>query len=157
MLIQCPHCYTKVMPKPDGSCPACQKDTADLRGTDPTRHSLRLLQGTSLPGICCDCGEETDRYFIVSCTSSTDRDQLSGFAQSLIALLVSWPMALYFFLLGIQNRTVVRIRMPQCHDCALTSPPKPRYVDYGNARMTFVVHNNLYQAVIAAEEDQAAE
>ncbi len=156
MLMQCPHCFTKVMPKGDGSCPACHKATQDAKETSPTRRSLRLSQGESLPGICCDCGEVTDRYFSVTCSSSPEENQPAGFGQALIGMLFSWPMALYFFLLGIQNTRVVRVRMPQCRTCAQARTPEVRHVDFGNAAITFVVHNNLYEEIVAAEKRRAS-
>src|SRR5690348_127239 len=39
----CPHCYRKVIPMADGTCPACGKNTNDRSGTDPTK----VLVGTA--------------------------------------------------------------------------------------------------------------
>jgi hypothetical protein len=107
---------------------------------------LRVAQGDKLPAICCDCGEAADRCVAVCRSTQGDADQPSGFVQALIGLLISWPMALYFFLRGIQNTSVVRVDMPQCQVCAQVGLPEPQYVDFKNARMTFVVHKNLQEA-----------
>jgi len=80
-------------------------------------------------------------------SSGGEQDQPSGFVQALIALFVSWPAALYFFLRGIHKTSVVQIKMPQCHQCAQRGAPQPRYVDFANGRMTFVVHKNLKEAI----------
>ena len=34
MLTECPHCFTRVLPRPDGQCPACQQSTVDVRDAD---------------------------------------------------------------------------------------------------------------------------
>lgn len=153
MIAECPHCFTRMIPKADGTCPACQKDTRDMRGTDPTRTSLRVSQGDVLPAICCDCGHETERRVAVCQSSCGEQDQPSGVVQAFIALFISWPMAIYFFLRGIKKTSVVSIKMPQCKECAQRSTPHPRYVDFPNARMTFVVHKNLKEAIGPEESD----
>ena len=56
MLTTCPHCFTRVIPKADGTCPACQRNVNDPRGADATRTSLRVSQGDVLPAVCCECG-----------------------------------------------------------------------------------------------------
>ena len=151
MITECPHCFVRMVPKADGTCPACQQDTRGAFGTDPTRTSLCVSQGTVLPSICCDCGEEAERSVAVCRSSDGEQDQPSGFVQLLIALLVSWPMALYFFLRGIHKTSIVQVNIPQCHECARNATPQPRYVDFANARMTLVVHKNLKEAIARQE------
>lgn len=153
MLVTCPHCYTRVLPKADGSCPACQKDTREISGADLTRASIRIEQGQELPGFCCDCGQATNRYSSVYCVSRA-RDNPSGLAQIMIAL-VSWPMALYFFLRGIQNAGRLRIKLPQCERCATRGTPLPQHVDFENARATFVVNVKLCEASNESRDETA--
>jgi hypothetical protein len=147
MIAECPHCFTNVVPKADGACPACLRDMHDTCGTDSSRSSVRLSQGEELPGICYECGQVTDRFCAVTCSSCKDHDQPSGIVQALIVFLISWPLALYFLLRGISNASVVQVRLPQCGDCAARGKPEPRYVDFGNVTMTFIVHKNLKHAL----------
>jgi hypothetical protein len=123
----------------------------DLRDADSSRIAFRVSQGDDLPEICYNCGQETNRYSVVVRSSCRDEVLPPGFAQWLISLFVSLPMALFFALRQIQNTNTVRVRIPQCRTCASHGIPQPQYVDFGNARMTFVVHQNFHQAVTACE------
>jgi hypothetical protein len=154
-IIQCPHCFTQVIPKSDGTCPACQRNTRDREGIDDTRRSIRISQGDVLPPICCDCGEAASVYTPVSRTLANAQGQPSGVWQILMALFLSWPMAVYFFLRGISQASVVQVRLPQCARCRERAKPSPRYVDFPNARMTFVVHKNLLDAMAPESPDDA--
>ena len=102
--------------------------------------------------VCCECGRAAERYVAVCRSSGRSEDQPSGFVQAIIALVVSWPLALYFFLRGIHQTSVVEVKMPQCQDCAQRVAPEPRYVDFPNARMTFVVHRDLKEAIVRQKD-----
>jgi len=158
MITECPHCLTRVIPKADGTCPACQKHVRDTRGADPSRTSLRVSQGTVLPAICCDCGRQTERCVTVCLSSRGQQDQEPGFAKTLMALLVGWPVLLtllfrgmHILFRGVDSTSLVQVKMPQCRACAQLGTPQPRYVDFANARMTFIVHKNLKDAVLPQE------
>lgn len=146
MLIDCPHCYTRIVPKSDGSCPACQQDTRDTTGLDLSRTSIRVSQGDLLPPVCCGCGQQTSRVVSVYRKTSPAEEPSTIFG-TVIFGLVSWSIGLWLMLRGMANTTVVEIKMPQCEACAGRGPPEPRYVDFGNARMTLVVHRNLKDAM----------
>jgi hypothetical protein len=88
MLIDCPHCYTRVVPKVDGTCPACQKDTNDLAGADLSRTSIRVGQGDVLPSVCCDCGYQTQRRVRVYRNNQGDKGELrTGIGALILAAL----------------------------------------------------------------------
>lgn len=146
MLIDCPHCFTRVVPKSNGLCPACQKDMRDTTRLDLARASIRVSQGDVLPKICCDCGETTSRVVKVY-QKHAAKEQPSSLAATLIFLLSSWAMGSWLFLRGMAETSVAEVAMPQCERCARRGDPKPRYVDFSNARMTFVVHRNLKEAM----------
>ena len=146
MLSECPSCFTTVVPKDDGSCPACQQN---MRGipVDSSRCSLRVSQGEQLPPICCRCGGATvDKVAIVR-SSAEGRDEFSTTMKSLIASLFSLPMAVFAILKGIHETSVVEVRVPLCKQCVLDGPIEPRYVDFRNASMTLIVHKNLKNAI----------
>jgi hypothetical protein len=117
MLIDCPHCYTRVIPKADGCCPACQNDTRDVAGLDTSRTTIRVSQGDILPPICCECGQYTSR--VVSIHKKTGpRDE----GPTLLGAAVLW---VFFRSLGARlllraagSTLVVNVTMPQCDACA---------------------------------------
>lgn len=147
MLVDCPHCYTRVVPKSDGTCPACQRQVTGEHDAQPGRTTLRVAQGTRLPPVCCDCGQPTERYVAVGGKSAGEP---SGWS-ALIVSLFSWPIGLWMFLRGLERTSVVQVRVPQCWQCGRGGRPKPRYVDFPNARMTFVVHRKLKETVASQE------
>ncbi len=145
MLVDCPHCYARVVPKADGCCPACQQNLRLVTGTESMRVSLRVAQGDILPAICCDCGEPTERVTKVQ-ASRSERREGTNWIEVIVLGLMSWLVAVYLILRGISETNVIEVRIPQCELCAAGGPPKPEYVDFGNARMTFVVHRKLRDA-----------
>ena len=40
LVVQCPHCHVRVLPKANNICPACRKDMTDLQGVDLNQVSL---------------------------------------------------------------------------------------------------------------------
>lgn len=147
MMIDCPHCYTRIVPKPDGCCPACQGDTRDVPAKDLTQTPLRVSQGDILPPVCCECGCDTSNRVCVYRKTSGERDEPSTVTGTFIFLCISWIVGLYMLLRGMASARVVRVTMPMCETCAKHGPPQPRHVDFENARMTFIVHKNLVGAL----------
>ncbi len=146
MVINCPHCYTRVVPKDDGGCPACQKDTRDTAGVDTSRVPIRVWQGDVLPPICCHCGRQTSRTVSVYRKTSLPGEP-STLAGAIVLWLLSWWFGLWLLLRGMAGTTVVRVALPQCDTCGASGTPNPRHVDFANARMTFIVHKNLSDAM----------
>ena len=152
MMVECPHCHTKVWPQPDGTCPACRKNTQDKRGTDPSKTTMSVAYGEELPGLCCHCGRQTSRYFrVVRSITRTDNEAAGAgivvaSIRGLVAGLLGWWLS--------RSRDLVIVELPQCDPCAAAEgPPSPRHVDFGRQRMTFVVHRNLKDAATAQSLD----
>ena len=149
MLIDCPHCYTRIVPMSDGCCPACRKNTRETTGADLSRTSIRVSQGDVLPPVCCDCGLVTSRVVSVYRKNTPSGEPPTSFGAAIFALF-SLPLGLWLMLRGMANTTVAQTQMPQCDTCGTWGPPEPRYVDFGNATMTFIVHSNLKDAMAGA-------
>ncbi len=132
MLEDCPHCYTRVVPMTDGTCPACRKNVRDLAGVDPDRVTMTVAQGDVLPGVCCACGRETSRF--VRVISTKGDPGLLGLIVAMLVYCVAVAMSLAF---AYKTSRVIEVHLPQCDSCGAGGPPKPRYVDYDNVRMTF--------------------
>jgi hypothetical protein len=144
-VVECPHCFTRVIPKADGLCPACQQDTRQS-GEAADRALIRVAQGDVLPPVCCDCGCETDRYVTVRAKTSRRADRDTDFAAEdvVFTILLGW----LFFLLRPFTRRIaatetIQVKMPQCPPCGKRGLPTPRYVDFDRATVTFLVHRNL--------------
>lgn len=143
MIIECPHCYTRVMPGPEGECPACRKNTRDTAGTDPAKTAMSIPNQASLPPVCCECGRPTDRY--VKVTRSVRVQGAAEGSGGTLASIGLWLLGGFtiFASSGHSRGTsgdVIVIHMPQCPLCGAEGPPSPKSVNAEELRMTFVVH-----------------
>src|SRR2546423_13213540 len=89
----CPHCYRKVIPSADGTCPACNKNTNDSASTDPHKVLVGICAGNRLPPVCHRCGAPT-RHAKTLAVASEPQD--TTFAPGLASLLISFlkPLAI---------------------------------------------------------------
>jgi hypothetical protein len=72
-MIECPHCYTRVLPRLDGSCPSCLKNTQDA--PQNRRARIALSKDAGIPDLCCCCGEYSVRRVNVELpTPESDND-----------------------------------------------------------------------------------
>ncbi len=119
-----------IVPKPDGECPSCKKNTQDLRGVDPDRTLVSVGIGEALPPICVVCGRSCMSY--VQCSESVTQKQDLGFFQTLF---------------GVNRETnVIDIRLPVCPSCRHNFDPRPHHIDTENYRLTFEVHRAFREA-----------
>ena len=73
---ECPHCFRRVLPMPSGECPACHRDTNATR--DVTRQPLVVGENSSLPELCCQCGNLTKRNVVVARSRNRGADELAA-------------------------------------------------------------------------------
>ncbi len=55
MIVECPHCHTRVLPKADNICPACRENILDTHDVDPNMVSLSVRESQDLPPYCYRC------------------------------------------------------------------------------------------------------
>jgi hypothetical protein len=116
-------------------------------GGDPTHCSLRISSGVPLPSVCYECGRHADRGFSVIRRSNEGRDETSSAAVGVIGAFFSWWFALYLLLRRRWEQSEVEVGIPVCWEHAEGEAPSPRYVDFKNFKMTFIVHTALRDAV----------
>ena len=54
MLPRCPHCFLRVIPKPDQVCPSCNQSME--ANSNPDLDLVEISAGESLPCVCYNCG-----------------------------------------------------------------------------------------------------
>ena len=152
---ECPHCFTRVLQKSDGTCPRCLKDMNDTRGTDPDRMLLVIPEQTRSPDLCCQCGLPTFRKVTVARNEDGTDSDYSGVGEVLkwILIVILAPAALLTFRWGHLFRMAdtsktghvsrLRTRIGQCHDCASLGKPDPHSVSFRDGTMRFVVHRDF--------------
>lgn len=149
MLTDCPHCFTRVVPKADGTCPACQRDIHESGSHDPNMVSMKIAQGDELPSVCCQCGLATDRLIRLHKTSAGKDGLPTTFWEHLVARIAGLfaPIRAISMLEtmfeGSQATIGVDVDLPLCDLCRAQGVPDPIYVDFANARMTLIVHRTF--------------
>ena len=144
MLTECPHCYSDVLVKSDGSCPACQRKVEDLAGTTPELTKVSLQHGaTSLPQVCIVCGEVSSltvsfRRQAPNANYATDPNTgvASGAGGFLLAKILD-------FISG-KSHLEIAMQLPRCASCSSQHREvRVQQLDFENARATLIVHRNF--------------
>ena len=136
IFVECPHCYTKILPLADNTCPACQGDLSSLVGVNPNKVSFLIHESEELPLCCYSCGQYTELEV-----------RVSGDQESILSK---------FFMGNVspEETSNVVIFLPQCQFCAEIEDAEPVEVDYDNQTMTFAVHTRFRDQVLQIREDQ---
>ncbi len=142
--VECPHCYTRVLPMENNICPACKMDMSDTHDIDPRLVSLVIRESDDLPPYCYSCNSYTERYVKVVGDKGTLLDQSFG---SVVSLFVPRRKI-------EENTSNVFVRLPQCELCAEAGEPSPLYVDYINQNMTFIVNIDFKKRVQPTPSDE---
>lgn len=146
MITDCPHCFNKVLPAADGTCPSCRKNVNDASGLDPDFTSVTIRTREPLPPCCMLCGFETDRLQEVSrgagATGVIARFLLSGLVFILVGLF-----SLLLAIIG-SNRLLregpsIVLRIPICGDCSKKGAVRPFNIDMEDYTMQFLVHKRF--------------
>lgn len=136
-VIECPHCYTRVSPKMDNTCPACGKNTRDKTNANPNLTTAALFPTTSVPSNCVVCGQQTNRFFKYKIEVPGDQD--TKLISTLLSMLSGKLLSVLF---GVKkNMQSIGVKLPVCKNCKKSqSNIKPIHFDRDTDAMTFVVH-----------------
>lgn len=143
-IIECPHCHARIIPRADGECPSCRRDTADVSGVDPDLASLLITHGASLPPVCIRCGDSTNSSSRVTRKVGPGSD--FGVLRAAVSL-VAQPALLALSLLSLGNPRLVSVRVPVCPACRRGGGAEPLDTDFENHRMQFLVHRRFREAL----------
>lgn len=155
MIVECPHCYNRVMAGPDGECPSCRRNVNDKTATDASMSSVYIAHLADVPPVCCGCGRRTDRYVKVRLKTAGDKAYREWRSSSLWLLILGTvclaPVFLVLYLTrgsgrGRAGDTIV-VRMPQCEACGAMGAPTPIAVDTEHCGMRFAVHVELKRRI----------
>ena len=134
VIVECPHCHTRVIPKSKNICPACQEDVSDTQGTDPNQVAFTIHESEELPSYCFSCNRYTERIVRVS------RDNESGILTAI------------FGLPDPEDTSNIILYLPQCESCDELDGPQLVEADYEHQIITLVVHRSFRDRVIQLRE-----
>ncbi len=143
-LIQCPHCYFRVLPSKEGYCPSCRNDVHDLKGIDPSKTLMNIPDTMPLPDFCLNCARPTKRRVKILSKADLDKEPtLLNFLKHLnqVSLVPLYAYADYRDMDG--TSPTVTLNVPQCGECASRENLKPVHTDFESLSMTFIVHRNF--------------
>ncbi len=148
MIVECPHCHTRVEPTVDEECPSCRKNVLDNSDADLSKTSMSIAHSTKLPQVCHSCAIPTDRYVVV-------KQSFGATEMSAVRRVLSMLVAVVFGLFNLDNdsqrerrrRDNVRVRVPQCQTCSSNGPPQPMSVNSETYHLTLLVDRRFKQFV----------
>src|SRR5438128_7771376 len=146
LTVECPHCYSDVLPMADGRCPSCLADTRapSAEGGCFTKASLQH-QAQGLPSVCIVCGMLTRRKTRFSQKAKNER-YVANPAQGGggIGLLLAW---LFDYVSGKMHQEIV-LEVPQCEECHQRGRcPRVKHLDFDRRIATFIVHRSFRRAL----------
>ena len=152
MIVDCPHCYTRVVPTSQGACPSCRQSVYEATDADHSKASISVAHLEPLPTMCCDCGCATDRTVKITRNISRKADlEPSDDLLSYIGSLFSWIGWLIALVRGDFRSRIgdqVVVQMPQCVICSESGIPDPIHVNAHELRMTFIVNQEFKSCVL---------
>ncbi|MBS0307354.1 MAG: hypothetical protein JSS58_00155 [Proteobacteria bacterium] len=131
-LPQCPHCYAPIMAQPDGTCPACRKNTLEAPPENRKYVAVEISADQTLPPCCMLCGRDTRRIehfeFRYDSHLGGELDEQAYLAFVLLTLCTCGISLLllphYRRYLNKRREMVYHIALPLCDACL---PKKSRY------------------------------
>jgi hypothetical protein len=152
VIIECPHCYAKVIPSNDGRCPACSRNVNESTGRDPNLTAVIVRESDKQPGTCAFCDSPTSR-FVEIIKSRREKGASSPVGSALLAFSILFSGALGLLMVlfsrsGRHYRLRLRMKLPQCDQCAKQGKPEPVHADFYEGELTFVVHREFRRRLL---------
>lgn len=129
LIIECPHCHTRVIPQSNNVCPNCHEDVTDISGVDRDHAPFTVSETEEFPSYCHSCNQYTDRYVRVTSDNETFLEQIL-FKNSL-------P----------EDTTKVFVFLPECELCS-DKDVELVDVDYEHQTMKIMVHHGFRDRVL---------
>ena len=146
-MLDCPHCYTKIIPMASGVCPSCSGDTKDRSGYDPDLTVVMIREKQDLPERCLICGQTSSKQHAL--TFQSEPDHLANTGQTLFGLLLLFVGGLGFVKTGGGHKHEVTLHIPLCtmDACKSSERLQPRQLDAENFRAKFLAHRRFADAL----------
>ncbi len=148
LMVECPHCYTDVLPMADGHCPSCSADLSLAKAESNwfTKVSLPHQAG-ALPNVCIVCGMPTERrtrFYQKARNERYGANPAQGGGG--IGLALTW---LFDYVSGKMHQEIC-LDVPQCDECNQKGRGiRVKHVDFERRVATFIVHQNFNRALEA--------
>ena len=136
LIVECPHCHTRVIPTANNICPNCHENVSDMTGVDPNQVPFVVSEAEEFPSFCYSCNQYTDHYVRVSSDNETFLERLL-FQNTL-------P----------EDTSKVIVYLPECEVCS-EKEVELVDVDYEHQTMKIMVHHGFRDRVLQYRQSLA--
>jgi len=155
MLIECPHCFTRVLPRADGECPACQQNTQSVRDIDRQFKTVTVGETSAMPDHCSTCMLPETRLVRVTRSrviwGAAGDSGVAAVVATVIRLLLGGIHFLFHLMTSERDSgsQKVVVQMRHCRECSRRQPLEPTFVNYDAYTMKFIVHREFAHEFVA--------
>ncbi|MDB6135447.1 MAG: hypothetical protein JWM59_3690 [Verrucomicrobiales bacterium] len=139
MLVQCPHCFNRVLLRNDETCPSCQQPV-DVNGPEIVHKIVQIREGMKLPRVCFHCAAEATGHAMAKLVA--EREEADFALRFILARLLPSVFR------GTSGAKVIRVDMPACRACE--DKPQSAFLRGWDPRSGFlrvVVHRDFAAAM----------
>lgn len=129
IIIECPHCHSRIIPLANNLCPSCREDISSNFNVNTRQVVLTLNESEELPPYCHSCGAPTDRFIRIA----ADEESNLG--------------TLFFGEQSPQDTSNVIVYLPECELC-IDKEIEFVEVDYDKQIMKIMVDIRFQERVI---------
>ncbi len=147
MIVECPHCLRRVLPKSDGTCPSCGKDPKNTQGTDPARAVLMVHPRTRFPTSCFHCTMPATKTVAAAFSNESVSKDIG---RVLMRKMIPFGLGRVFAAFDrAQNDLSMQVMLPICKGCrSQRITPKVQSFDLQSRQAHVIVHKDFAQAVL---------
>lgn len=152
MIIECPHCFTRISEREDGICLACRNNYNEVSEENRDKSSIEIIEDQEFPDVCLVCGRDnvSSRYEFSSYHDMT-KEILgeTGLIEKIIMLICGFLGGCAAYISkGIETERSVRVNIPVCDDCYKSKKEiKSLNVLYEERKMKVVSHKLFKEAL----------
>lgn len=140
-IIECPHCFSRVLLTSDNKCPSCRKDPNDSKNANPNLTTATFFSYETLPENCIKCGQSTKRSvkFLVEKKDENWEWEILNAIPLIGDILSPINNIVKFFKKMEYKQNSITFKLPICDKCS-NSEVKPMHLNMDTDAITFIVH-----------------
>lgn len=156
---ECPNCYTTVIFKDDGLCPACHL-APDAPTADRTKTKVTIWEGQDLPDVCFCCGNQTTSMMVIRRSSSSPRLRVL----KIFLNVILFPLKLLMFGLrrmladdtGSRCYQSLKVKVPVCLKCRNGNSPHIVGTHFEEGTISFIVPRSVKDEILNSKKSSSS-
>jgi endogenous inhibitor of DNA gyrase (YacG/DUF329 family) len=144
MVIECPHCFTKVIADNNHICPSCGKNVNEIDIERSSKTSCVIQYNDNLPKYCIHCGKSTSDIVKFETDIEGGNSDKKFILYNLLIMILSF-LAVFtgWLILAQYNKNVQNylLHYPICDSCKNAKLKlEIKNIDFKNERITVIVN-----------------